>query len=71
MSWLSASEAFVMESAVRDRVDDLRATSDAARAATPPAGGPRSTPPLADAEAPRDRAGEPPLWRRARAACLL
>jgi hypothetical protein len=70
MSWLNASEAFVMESAVRDRVDDLRATSDAARACMP-IDAPRPTPRLADAEAARGHAGEPPLWRRARAACLL
>jgi hypothetical protein len=28
MSWLNASEYFVMETAVRDRVDDLRSTVD-------------------------------------------
>jgi hypothetical protein len=28
MSWLNANEYFVMETAVRDRVDDLRSTLD-------------------------------------------
>jgi hypothetical protein len=74
MSWLNTSDAFVLDTAVHDRVAELRSTSDVAHArftrasATRTAGTPRAEP----CACPRPLPTTPGtrVWRRARAACL-
>jgi hypothetical protein len=51
MSWLDANEYFIMETAARDRLDDLHASIDRA---------------LASADGPDDRPGDTPPGARPR-----
>jgi hypothetical protein len=51
MSWLDAHQSYIMETIVRDRVDDLRSTVDLAAARTE-----RTTAPTAPVPDPRHTA---------------
>ena len=72
MSWLNASEAFLMDSAVREHIDDLRSTIAAAPApaSAAPIEETRRDESVADAPAHCPRAAGASAWRRLRAACL-
>jgi len=68
MSWLNANEVFLMEAAVRDRVDDLRSSIDLAIASVDGAGETSRDVPEADRARPELSAVGLPMCCRASAA---